>query len=312
MRPFSAALVSNHERSCRARRCELRPDQVSVYTFGCPRIGNCALAREYEATVPDTWHVINDRDVVTQALKVLGWYKRAGQRVLVYARGDMIVRPTLVEASLLQVCAPRACLLRVCLFLDIVWHAIRFSCDAVVQLLCNYLVQTQACCRRSAFTPCLPTLHAVHPTRARCTQSPFGGQLKDHHTVAYHRALAAVVSAQLEGARRGRAEGLQGLLALLQDAPIVRLTLQAHAHEARIPLDETLDALAGVAPPQRCAEALASLPRGAALYDSAEAAADLVANVDEAQVVDVATGADADGVVAEQVTLQLLPADPSP
>jgi hypothetical protein len=35
--------------------------QVSVYTFGAPRVGNHAFARQYEAAVPDTWHVINDQ-----------------------------------------------------------------------------------------------------------------------------------------------------------------------------------------------------------------------------------------------------------
>jgi hypothetical protein len=35
--------------------------QVSVYTFGAPRVGNHAFARLYERIVPDTWHVINDQ-----------------------------------------------------------------------------------------------------------------------------------------------------------------------------------------------------------------------------------------------------------
>jgi hypothetical protein len=35
--------------------------QVSVYTFGAPRVGNHAFARIYERIVPDTWHVINDQ-----------------------------------------------------------------------------------------------------------------------------------------------------------------------------------------------------------------------------------------------------------
>jgi hypothetical protein len=35
--------------------------QVSVYTFGAPRVGNHAFARVYEKAVPDTWHVINDQ-----------------------------------------------------------------------------------------------------------------------------------------------------------------------------------------------------------------------------------------------------------
>jgi hypothetical protein len=35
--------------------------QVSVYTFGALRVGNHTFARQYEAAVPDTWHIINDQ-----------------------------------------------------------------------------------------------------------------------------------------------------------------------------------------------------------------------------------------------------------
>lgn len=38
---------------------ELRLTDISVVTFGAPRTGNRAFAREYELFVPDTWHVIN-------------------------------------------------------------------------------------------------------------------------------------------------------------------------------------------------------------------------------------------------------------
>lgn len=35
--------------------------RLQVYTYGAPRTGNHAFAREYEALVPHTWHLINDR-----------------------------------------------------------------------------------------------------------------------------------------------------------------------------------------------------------------------------------------------------------
>ncbi len=35
--------------------------ELQCYTFGCPRTGNHAFARDYERVVPDTWHVVNDR-----------------------------------------------------------------------------------------------------------------------------------------------------------------------------------------------------------------------------------------------------------
>ena len=53
--------------------------------------------------VPDTWHIVNDQDVVVHGLKMFGWYKRNGGRVLVNKYGDAAVRPSLLELSLLQV-----------------------------------------------------------------------------------------------------------------------------------------------------------------------------------------------------------------
>ena len=34
---------------------------MHCYTFGAPRVGNCAWAAEYEGLVPSTFHVINDQ-----------------------------------------------------------------------------------------------------------------------------------------------------------------------------------------------------------------------------------------------------------
>ncbi|KIY96518.1 hypothetical protein MNEG_11444 [Monoraphidium neglectum] len=61
----------------------LRRDQVKVYGFGAPRTGNHAFAQDYGRTVPDTWHVINDQDVVPRGGKFLTLYKRNGHRVIV-------------------------------------------------------------------------------------------------------------------------------------------------------------------------------------------------------------------------------------
>ena len=38
--------------------------QLEVYTFGCPRVGNASFSAGYDKLVPETWHVINDRDTV--------------------------------------------------------------------------------------------------------------------------------------------------------------------------------------------------------------------------------------------------------
>eukprot|EP00892_Ulva_mutabilis_P004927 jgi/Ulvmu1/2806/UM142_0004.1 len=84
------------------RELGVAPVRVSVYTFGCPRIGNRALAAEFAEVVPDTWHVINDQDVVTREMRFFGVYKRAGQRAIINRRGDLIVRPAHFEVSMLQ------------------------------------------------------------------------------------------------------------------------------------------------------------------------------------------------------------------
>ncbi len=43
-----------------------RPVWLSVYTFGAPRTGNHAFARDYGSLVPDSWSVINDQDLGEQ------------------------------------------------------------------------------------------------------------------------------------------------------------------------------------------------------------------------------------------------------
>ncbi len=49
---------------------------------------------------PDTWHIINDQDVVAKAPKFLVLYKRAGHRVIINRLGDMIVRPSFIEITM--------------------------------------------------------------------------------------------------------------------------------------------------------------------------------------------------------------------
>eukprot|EP00884_Botryococcus_braunii_P001515 jgi/Botrbrau1/11364/Bobra.0038s0112.1 len=73
---------------------------VTVYTFGQPRVGNHAFAEDYTLMVPDAWSIINDQDIVSRGAKFLVLYKRGGQRVIINALGDMIVRPTPLEVSL--------------------------------------------------------------------------------------------------------------------------------------------------------------------------------------------------------------------
>ena len=46
------------EELLKAGRAEV---QVVCYSFGAPRTGNHAFARDYNRIVPDTWSIINDQ-----------------------------------------------------------------------------------------------------------------------------------------------------------------------------------------------------------------------------------------------------------
>lgn len=76
---------------------QLKSISLQVVTFGCPYIGNHAFAADYEACVPDTWHIIHDRDPVPRAGKFWVLFKRPGNRVIVNIKGEMIVRPSALE-----------------------------------------------------------------------------------------------------------------------------------------------------------------------------------------------------------------------
>ena len=51
-------------------------------TFGCPYIGDAAFQQSYNRCVPNTWHVIHDRDFVTRMGKFMYLFKRPGYDVL--------------------------------------------------------------------------------------------------------------------------------------------------------------------------------------------------------------------------------------
>ncbi|KAK9813803.1 hypothetical protein WJX73_010334 [Symbiochloris irregularis] len=82
---------------------ELSSADIICYTFGAPRTGNHAFAKEYNKTVPDTWGLINDQDAVARGGKFLTLFKRPGQRVIINHYGDLIVRPGFAEASFQRV-----------------------------------------------------------------------------------------------------------------------------------------------------------------------------------------------------------------
>ncbi|KAK9807443.1 hypothetical protein WJX73_007832 [Symbiochloris irregularis] len=96
---FAQGAIENGHEDYKTGQCL----PLACYTFGAPRTGNHTFAKEYEHLVPDTWHIINDQDAVPRSGKFMGLFKRGGQRVIINRRGDMIVRPLTIEASLQQV-----------------------------------------------------------------------------------------------------------------------------------------------------------------------------------------------------------------
>ena len=66
--------------------------QVTCVTWGAPRTGNAAFAQLYNATVPDTWMMINGQDAVPRSGKLWRLYSRPGHMVIINSQGDLLVR----------------------------------------------------------------------------------------------------------------------------------------------------------------------------------------------------------------------------
>lgn len=83
-----------------ARYCGVASDNIVCYTFGGPRVGNHAFRSEYNATVPNTWQVVNDNDLVPSIPSFGPFFAHVGTRVIIDYAGNMIVHPLFVENSL--------------------------------------------------------------------------------------------------------------------------------------------------------------------------------------------------------------------
>lgn len=46
--------------------------RLACYTYGAPRTGNKAFAKEFAQLCPDCWHVINDRHGINTHLRKCG------------------------------------------------------------------------------------------------------------------------------------------------------------------------------------------------------------------------------------------------
>ncbi|PRW55924.1 alpha beta-hydrolase [Chlorella sorokiniana] len=71
--------------------------QLTVITYGCPRVGNRAFSTLFDQTVSDCWAIVNDLDPIPWVPK---WcFHRVGKRVIIDGRGNLILRPSYFEVS---------------------------------------------------------------------------------------------------------------------------------------------------------------------------------------------------------------------
>jgi hypothetical protein len=208
-----------------------------------------AKVRNISLQVPDTWHVVNSQDVIVHGMKLWGWYKRNGCRVIVNEYGDLIVRPAHFELSLLQV-----------------WPSSLHHCDCDVS--CGNddegaLPQAEFAC--DVFILCCATAAAGETSTSLdaflMLQLPWRKSIKHHLLSSYYASLFAVVSSQLRKRKR-HDDGTQGLLELLRDVPIMRVALKEHADAHHIALAKRLGRVSGVLSDGDKSAAAASESRG--------------------------------------------------
>ncbi|KAL4439948.1 hypothetical protein ABPG75_002949 [Micractinium tetrahymenae] len=73
---------------------------TAVVTFGAPRVGNPAFSWLYRSLVPNTFGVVNDQDPVPR-VPTTG-FRHCGLPVVINSRGDIIVRPSFFERSVIE------------------------------------------------------------------------------------------------------------------------------------------------------------------------------------------------------------------
>ena len=100
--PASAACAgSNSTLPLGYRRRGLHHDLQSACRVG--RACWLHFSQPISAPMPvgvESWSVINDQDAVARSGKLLGLFKRAGERIFLNQKGDMLVCPGFLEAAL--------------------------------------------------------------------------------------------------------------------------------------------------------------------------------------------------------------------
>jgi hypothetical protein len=78
-------------RRCSVRRYgPLEKPRITMYNYGCPRVGNAAFARAYDTAVPDSWRVTNRLDMVPRVPRLMG-YCHVGNSVTIRPDGSFEV-----------------------------------------------------------------------------------------------------------------------------------------------------------------------------------------------------------------------------
>ncbi|KDO34788.1 hypothetical protein SPRG_00849 [Saprolegnia parasitica CBS 223.65] len=75
--------------------------RVSMYNFGGPRVGNPAFVRQYNRTVPESFRVVFDGDLVAGIPRFWGLYEHVGREVSIDGTGNVLLDPSFIERRLL-------------------------------------------------------------------------------------------------------------------------------------------------------------------------------------------------------------------
>ncbi|CAH0522193.1 unnamed protein product [Peronospora belbahrii] len=74
--------------------------KVSMYNFGCPRVGNPTFRQHYDSCVSTSYRVVMDGDIVPGWPRFWGLYQHVGTEISIDVAGNLIVDPSFVELHL--------------------------------------------------------------------------------------------------------------------------------------------------------------------------------------------------------------------
>ena len=75
---------------------------LSVYTYGCPRVGDMKFANAYDAVCNDTQRIVCDGDIITTGPPAFMNYKHVGRENVFDFTGCVRVDPSIVEETALK------------------------------------------------------------------------------------------------------------------------------------------------------------------------------------------------------------------